>query len=262
MLAALWLINSGSHYGFGPGAWSGVVDFFAAAVTPALSYEAELPASPEWPLLVQALRAANLSLAISAAALSLAILCALPLSYFVVREQLDTSSRFRLKFSKLILGLCRILRTTHELIWAVVLLVVFGFSPLAAIIAIALTATGALTKIYSEILAETDSSAVAALKANGAPFSLQFLFGLLPIALADLIAYTLYQLECAVRSSAVMGVLGLPTLGYFILQSHENLYFSEVWTYIYTMVMLMVAVELWCRAICKRLRTNDHNLPI
>lgn len=255
--AWLWLAQTSPGDYFAQGGWSSFANFFSAATNPALSYESESAVTPQWPLLIQVARAASLSLAIAATSLSIALLFALPLSYIVVRGNLGLTSESRTKLPKVILGLSRVLRSIHALIWAVIFLIIFGFSPLAAIIAIALPTTGILTKIFSEILLDTDAQAAHALRANGAPPLSQFLFGILPNAIANLIAYALYQLECAVRSSAVMGVFGLPTLGYFILQSHENLYFREVWTYIYGLIILIVSLELWSKALRRRLYAHD-----
>lgn len=252
--AYLWLAQTAIGQPRGESGWAGFIDFFSAALQPALTYQSQSAVAPEWPLLTQVLRAASLSLAIAVASLSLALLFAFPLAYVMVKNNREATTTAGKTWPKLIRGISGLLRSIHSLIWAVVFLIIFGFSPLAAIIAISLPTTGILIKIFSETLLETETQAADALRANGAPPMTQFLFGILPIAVADLVAYTLYQLECAVRSSAVMGVFGLPTLGYFILQSHENLYFREVWTYIYGLIILIIALEAWSRALCRRLR--------
>jgi phosphonate transport system permease protein len=72
-----------------------------------------------------------------------------------------------------------------------------------------------------------------------------FVFGILPRALPDMTAYTFYRFECALRSSAVLGFFGFPTLGYYIAASFENLYYGEVWTYLYVLLALILAVDWW-----------------
>ncbi len=61
----------------------------------------------------------------------------------------------------------------------------------------------------------------------------------------DLIAYTFYRFECALRSAAVLGFFGFPTLGYYLAASFENLHYGEVWTYLYALFGLVVAVDWW-----------------
>jgi phosphonate transport system permease protein len=68
-----------------------------------------------------------------------------------------------------------------------------------------------------------------------------------------MIAYTLYRFECGLRSSAVMGFMGVLTLGYYIDASFENRHYHEVWTYLYALIALIVFFEKWSDAIRRRL---------
>jgi phosphonate transport system permease protein len=66
-------------------------------------------------------------------------------------------------------------------------------------------------------------------------------------------AYTFYRFECALRSSAVLGFFGYPTLGYYVAASAENLYYGEVWTYLYALFALIVVVEWWSGSIRRKI---------
>ena len=77
--------------------------------------------------------------------------------------------------------------------------------------------------------------------------------GLLPRALPDLAAYAFYRFECALRSSAVLGFFGFPTLGYYLSASFENLHYGEVWTYLYALFLLVAAADLWSGVLRRRL---------
>ena len=50
----------------------------------------------------------------------------------------------------------------------------------------------------------------------------------------------------------MLGFFGFPTLGYSIFQAFENLHFGEVWTYLYTLILLVIAVEMWSAALRTR----------
>ena len=52
-------------------------------------------------------------------------------------------------------------------------------------------------------------------------------------------AYAFYRFECALRSSAILGFFGFPTLGYYIAASFENLLYGEVWTYLFVLFGLV-----------------------
>ncbi|WP_152047449.1 PhnE/PtxC family ABC transporter permease [Aureimonas psammosilenae] len=105
------------------------------------------------------------------------------------------------------------LRSIHELFWAVLLLQVTGLSATTGILAIALPYAGIFAKVFSEYLDETDPRAAAAMPPRADLVSVHF-FARLPLALTEMRVYLLYRLECGLRSSAVLGFVGLPTLGF------------------------------------------------
>jgi phosphonate transport system permease protein len=76
--------------------------------------------------------------------------------------------------------------------------------------------------------------------------------GLLPRALPDMTAYAFYRFECAIRSSAILGFFGFPTLGYYLSASFENLYYREVWTYLYALFALVLVIEMTSARLRKR----------
>ena len=116
---------------------------------------------------------------------------------------------------------------------------------MVAVVAIAIPYAGTLAKIFGEMLDEAPRGAALALEAGGASAGQRFLFGLVPQALPDMTAYTFYRFECALRSSAVLGFFGFPTLGYHLAASFENLHYGEVWTYLYVLFLLVLAADWW-----------------
>ena len=141
--------------------------------------------------------------------------------------------------------LMTLIRSIHELLWAVLFLAAFGISELAAVIALTLPCTGIFAKIFSELIDETPRSAAHAIQGiGGSPIQVYF-FVLIPQAIPDLLAYSFYRFECLLRSSAVLGFFGYPTLGFYIAASFENLYYGEVWCYLYILFLVVAIVELW-----------------
>ncbi len=137
------------------------------------------------------------------------------------------------------------MRSIHELLWAMLLLSAFGLSHSAAVIAIAIPYAGTLAKVFSEMLDEAPRDAALALRSAGAGPIQVFAVGLLPRALADMAAYSFYRFECALRSSAILGFFGFPTLGYYLAASFENLHYGEVWTYLYALFALVAVADWW-----------------
>ena len=145
------------------------------------------------------------------------------------------------------------LRSVHELLWAVLFLSAFGLTRTSAVLAIALPYAGIFAKVFSELLDEAQRTPFEALEGSGASRAQSFLFGIVPAAFPDILSYTLYRFECAIRTSAILGFFGFPTLGYFISASFENLHYGEVWTYLYVLASLVIVSDAWSGLVRRRL---------
>ena len=149
-----------------------------------------------------------------------------------------------------------ILRSVHEIIWAILFLQALGNLPLAAVIAIAIPYSATLGKVFSELIDEAPRATAEGLRANGASVLQVYVFGLLPTVLPDLFAYLLYRFECGLRSAAVLGFFGAPTLGYYLSLSWGERHFHEVWAYLYALLAIIVVCDLWSGAVRQRLTTH------
>ncbi|MEO8153248.1 MAG: ABC transporter permease subunit [Rhizobacter sp.] len=105
------------------------------------------------------------------------------------------------------------LRSIPELVWALVFVRVVGLGPTAGVLAIAIAYGGMLGKVYAEILESSDPAPTHALLRNGSGRLQAFLFGTLPACRSELVSYTVYRWECAIRSSVVLGFVGAGGLG-------------------------------------------------
>jgi len=233
-------------------------EFFARALSPALTYESTTSVPGASPLVVKALEAARQTLVFAGAAVSLALAIGLPLGFLssTVWWEGDPAGGegratrvLRRTLAPLVYASARtlatVMRSVHELLWAVIFLAAFGVSPLAAVVAIAVPFGGTFAKVFSELLDEAPRDAAAALGAAGASPLQVVVFGVLPRAQSDMTAYAFYRFECALRSAAVLGFFGYPTLGYYIAASFENLHYGEVWTYLYVLFGLIAAADWW-----------------
>jgi phosphonate transport system permease protein len=236
--------------------WRLTADFFGRALSPALGHEGvDLPAGTP-PLLWSALRAAWRTVAFAAAAMLPSLLLGSLLGFGAATAWWSGDTR-RARLAAPISAGCRLvaalLRSVHELLWAVLFLAAFGVTPLAAVAALTLPYAGTLAKVFAEMIDEAPRPAARALQQAGSTGAQVFAFGLLPRALPDMTAYALYRFECALRSAAVLGFFGFPTLGYHLAASFENLYYGEVWTYLYVLLILVVVVDWWSGAVRRRL---------
>lgn len=248
----------------GEGGLSIARELFSRAFSPALTYESSDVPEGIQPLPLKALQAAGTTVTFAAAALSVSVVFGLLLGFLASTAwwiddpmRAEHGGRWSRAARPMLYGAARLsialLRSIHELIWAVLLLAAFGLSQLTAVIAIAIPYSGTLAKVFSEMLDEAPRDAAHAMRVAGASPAQVFLFGLLPRALPDMTAYAFYRFECALRSSAVLGFFGYPTLGYYIAASFENLLYGEVWTYLYTLFLLVALADWWSGALRRKL---------
>lgn len=149
--------------------------------------------------------------------------------------------------------LITLMRSIHELIWAILFLAALGHEPITACVALALPFAGTLAKVFSEIIDEQPEEARDHLVASGATPLQAFLTSLVPQAFPDMATYTLYRFECALRSSAVLGFIGIETIGLSISRSFENNFYNELWTQLYLLLAVIMIVDIMGSELRKRL---------
>ena len=199
-----------------------------------------------------ALTASWQTLAYAVAGITLAVLIGFPLGV-VASGSVSGSPRTGLGLAVAVRFTLAAMRSIHELVWAVLFVAAFGLSSLTVILALALPYAGILGRIYSELFSQVREEPLRSLRASGAsPFRV-LLYGRLPMALPDLLGYTFYRLECAIRSAAIMSFVGIRGLGFEIQLSLNDLLFGQVWTLLLFMVGMVVVVDLWSTRVRRSL---------
>jgi phosphonate transport system permease protein len=141
------------------------------------------------------------------------------------------------------------LRAIPELVWALVFVRALGLGPAAGVLALAITYGGMLGKVYAEILESTDTRPARALLEAGSPRMAALFYGLVPGAAQELVSYTVYRWECAVRASVVMGFVGAGGLGQLMDQSMKMLNGGEASTILLTFLLLVLLADALSAAL-------------
>jgi phosphonate transport system permease protein len=136
-------------------------------------------------------------------------------------------------------------RGIHEVVWGLLFLAVFGLDPIVAVLAIGIPFGAVTAKVFSEILDEAPRDPFQALIASGASRSAALLYGLFPTAWSDLLSYSFYRFECAIRSATVLGLIGAGGLGFQLALSFQSLHYTEIWTLLYALILLSAAADFW-----------------
>lgn len=199
------------------------------------------------------------TVAIATAGLTLALLGAIPLTLLATSSlsvsQLE-SGRMRpagAAVRQTARWLLVLLRSVPELVWALLFVRIVGLGPTAGVLAIALTYSGMLGKVYAEILESSESHATESLLRNGSGRLAALFYGALPAAASELVSYTTFRWECAIRGSVIMGFVGAGGLGQRMDESMKMLAGDEVSTMLIIFVLLVACADLVSSFLRRRL---------
>jgi len=146
--------------------------------------------------------------------------------------------------SRLIRAGCAFVRAIHELFWALLFLQVFGLSAFTALAALAIPYAGIFAKVYAEILEQTPRAPRDALPAGSGRLA-RFVYAELPLAWAQLAAYTRYRFECGLRASVLLGFVGLPTLGFHLETAFREGRYHEAGALLWLFYLLIASLPWW-----------------
>jgi phosphonate transport system permease protein len=139
-----------------------------------------------------------------------------------------------------------VLRSVHELFWALLLIQVFGLGATTGLLAIALPYAGFFAKVCAEIIEEANLSAVKVLPTGTSAVS-AFAYARLPEVADRFKTYTLYRLECGLRSTLVLGFVGLPTVGFHLESYFKQGHYAEAAALLATFYLLIGTRRMWAR---------------
>lgn len=140
-------------------------------------------------------------------------------------------------------ALLSLFRCIPEFVWAFMFVRAVGLGPFPGVLAIGVAYGGMLGKVYSEIFESVDDRPLEAIQSTGAGRLQIFFYGWLPQVLPNIASYTLYRWECAVRTSAVLGLVGAGGIGQQIEISIRMFHFHEVTTLLLILFSLVAAAD-------------------
>lgn len=143
-----------------------------------------------------------------------------------------------------------VIRSIDALIWALVFVGVVGLGPFAGILAIAVSDTGALGKLFSEAIESADEKGRVSVLASGGTDLAAVRFGLLPQILPIIAGQILYFIESNVRSATIIGIVGAGGIGLQLSEQIRTYDFDQV-AFAVIMILITVAIIDW---ISDRLR--------
>jgi phosphonate transport system permease protein len=138
----------------------------------------------------------------------LASLAAVPLGFLAARN-IVPQAVFHFGLRRLLDSI----RGVDALIWALMFINVVGLGPFAGVMAIAVSDTGTLAKLFAEAIENVDRQQVDGVRASGANRLQVMRFGILPQVLPVMLSHILYYFESNTRSATILGVVGAGGIG-------------------------------------------------
>lgn len=141
-------------------------------------------------------------------------------------------------------------RTVPELVFALIFVIAFGLGPMPGVLAIAIHTTGALGKLFAEVIENIDMKPVDGVVACGASWPEMVRHAVLPQVLPGFVSYGLLRFEINVRGAAVMGFVGAGGIGQDLLEAIRKFYYSDVSAILLLIVLTVFTIDI----ITERLR--------
>jgi len=160
----------------------------------------------------------------------------------------NTSPRRWLSF--VVRRLLEFARTVPSIVFALIFVIAFGLGAIAGVLAIAVHSTGALGKLFSEVVENADMKPVEAVRATGAGWVSCMRFAVLPQVIAGYASYALLRFEINVREASVMGFVGAGGIGQELIEAIRKFYYSDVSAILVTIIVTVFVIDIgtgWLR---------------
>jgi phosphonate transport system permease protein len=132
-------------------------------------------------------------------------------------------------------------RTVPEIVYAMIFVVALGLGPLPGVLALTIHTTGALGKLFFEVLENADDKPLEGMVSTGANWFTSLRFAILPQVISNFTSYALLRFEINVREGAIMGAVGAGGIGQDLLEAIRKFYYPDVSA---MLVLLIITVSL------------------
>jgi phosphonate transport system permease protein len=131
------------------------------------------------------------------------------------------------------------LRGVDQLIWALIFVRAVGLGPLAGILAIIISDTGTLAKLYSEAIENIDRKPVEGVRSVGGGPLQAIRYGVLPQVLPVMLSNMLYTFESNTRSATILGIVGAGGIGFYLSDRVRTMNWEDA-SFILLLILLTV----------------------
>lgn len=143
----------------------------------------------------------------------------------------------------LIRAIASVFRNVPMIAWALLLLLSFKQNEFTGFLALFLTTFGQLTRFFLDTFDEIDAGPVEALRACGARYWQTVFQAGLPLAVADLMSWTLYMVETNIRSATLIGLLTGTGIGFAFQLYYNSFRYDAAGLVVVVTIVVVLATE-------------------
>ncbi len=137
-----------------------------------------------------------------------------------------------------------VLRAINEIVLALLFVVAVGLGPFAGVMAIFVHNSGVVAKLFSEAVEAIDHRPVEGIRASGASWLQEIVFGVIPQVVPLWSSYALYRFETNVRSATVLGIIGAGGIGQTLYQSIQSFNYGETAACILIVIASVIVIDM------------------
>ena len=143
-------------------------------------------------------------------------------------------------------------RAMPELIIALFLVLMYGFGPIAGVLALAIHTSGVLGKFFADEIENAPPGPQLALGASGAGRLKVLRYSVFPHVLPAWIAYIQYIFERNIRTATVLGIVGAGGIGMELKGRWDLFDYDHVATILLVIFLTVVVLEYFSQKIRKK----------
>jgi phosphonate transport system permease protein len=135
-------------------------------------------------------------------------------------------------------------RTVPEIVFALIFVIAFGLGPVPGVLAVAIHTTGALGKLFCEVVENVDMKPFEGAISTGASWPEAVRFAVVPQVLSNFASYSLLRFEINVRGAAVMGFVGAGGIGQDLIEAIRKFYYADVSAILVLIIATVMLIDL------------------
>lgn len=172
---------------------------------------------------------------------------------FLCSQNLVRSTLLRVSIKRLL----EFTRTVPDIVFAMIFVIAFSLGALPGVLAITVHTTGALGKLFSEVVESIDMKPVEGIAATGGSWFSQIRFGVVPQVLSNFASYALLRFEVNVRGAAVIGFVGAGGIGQELIVAIRKFFYSDVSAILAMIVIAVMIIDTLSEKLRHRMLAMD-----